>query len=1013
MDAPTSFLTVKTHFAILALAAAPLCAAADDFPAPYNSEAGDPSLSSPAEALAALKLPDGFRAALFANEPDVQNPIAMAWDHRGRMWVAENFTYAERPKRFDLGLRDRVIIFEDKDNDGRAESRKVFTDNVQMLTSVEVGRGGVWLMCPPQLLFIPDRNGDDVPDGPPEVMLDGFTVAQDNYHNFANGLHWGPDGWLYGRCGHSCPGRLGVPGTPDAARVPIKGGVWRFHPERKVVEVLTHGTTNPWGHDWDKHGEGFFINTVTGHLWHLIPGAHLVDSNPSLNPGVYERLDSIADHWHFDKTGGRKALSDGTADSLGGGHAHIGMMIYQADQWPQAFRDKLFTLNMHGRRTNMDRLERHGSSYIGRHEPDVFPSADPWFRGLEISTGPDGSGYILDWSDVGECHEATGVHRTSGRIFKITHGTPQSPSFDDLAKLTTEGAERLLRNPNVWFERQCRRQIAEGSLPDGLVEMLNRVLNEESDPVLQLRALWSLNLTGKLTRERLVALLHDKDEHLRVWAIRLLTDRWPIDCITGPMPGAVHVPDLELTQEFETLARSDSSGLVRLTLTSALQRLPVSSRPAIAAALVARKEDATDAQLPLMVWFGLIPVSDSSPAALLEVARACEWPSTLKWITRSLASRIDTNPAPLNALLSQVQPGQRESVLAGISEALQGWRKATKPEAWDRFAASVASQGHDRALRDLSAVFGDGRALDALKEIVMDTKADLSARQSALKSLIDNRPPDLRAICESLLDERFLNATAVRGLALFDDPDIGTRLAASYRKFFSTERPGVMEVLVSRPAFAKPLLEQIATGNIPRVDLTVFHARQIRSLNDAALTRRLTEAWGELRESSGDKQKLIADLKGQLTAATLAEADLSQGRLVFQGVCSACHSMYGNGGKIGPDLTGSDRANLDYLLENMVDPSAVVSADYCLNIITLKDGRVLGGIIAAQTERTLTVRLLTEETTVEKKEIVKQEASPVSMMPDGLLSALSREQVRDLIAYLMHPVQVPFRAASK
>jgi len=1015
MDAPTAFLTVKGHFAILALAAAHLCAAATaaDFPAPYNSEAGSPPLSSPADALAALKLPDGFRATLFASEPDVQNPIAMAWDHRGRMWVAENFTYAERPKRFDLGLRDRVIIFEDKDHDGRAESRKVFTDDVQMLTSIEVGRGGVWLMCPPQLLFITDRNGDDVPDAPPQVMLDGFTVAQDNYHNFANGLHWGPDGWLYGRCGHSCPGRLGVPGTPDAARVPIKGGVWRFHPERKVVEVLTHGTTNPWGHDWDKDGEGFFINTVTGHLWHLIQGAHLVDSNPSLNPGVYERLDTIADHWHFDKTGGRKAWSDDTADSLGGGHAHIGMMIYQADQWPPAFRDKLFTLNMHGRRTNVDRLERHNSGYIGRHEPDVFLSADPWFRGLEISTGPDGSGYILDWSDVGECHEATGVHRTSGRIFKITYGTPQRPSFDDLDKLTAEGAERLLRNPNVWFDRQCRRQIVEGSLPDGLAEMLIRVLSEEGDPVLRLRALWSLNVTGKLTRERLLALLHDKDEHLRVWAIRLLTDRWPIDSITGPMPGADYVGDREIISEFETLARSDSSGLVRLTLTSTLQRLPVSSRSAMAAALVARKEDATDAQLPLMVWFGLIPVSDSNPAALVEVARACEWPTTLKWIARRLASRLDTNPAPLNALLSQARPAQRESVLAGVSEAVRGWRKATKPEAWDRFAAALASQGQDGALRDLGAVFGDGRALDALKKIVMDAKAELSSRQSALKSLIDGRPPDLRTICESLLDERFLNATAVRGLALFDDPDIGNKLAASYRKFYPTERPGVMETLVSRPAFAKPLLEQIAAGKIPRADLTAFHARQIRSLNDAALSRRLTEVWGELRDSSVDKQQLIADLKDQLTGATLAKADLGQGRLIFQSVCGVCHSIYGDGANIGPDLTGSGRANLDYLLENMADPSAVVSADYRMNILTLKDGRVLGGIIGAQTERTLTVRLLTGETTVEKKEIAKQEASPLSMMPDGLLSALPREQVRDLIAYLMHPVQVPLPAASK
>ena len=230
----------------LSLLTALACAA--DFPALYNSEPGNPSPMSPQEALKALKLPEGFKATLFAAEPDVQNPIGMAWDAKGRMWVAENYTYAERAKRFDLGLKDRVIILEDKDWNGVAETRKVFTEDVQMLTSVEIGRGGVWLMCPPQVLFIPDANGDDIPDGEPQVVLDGFTVAKDNYHNFANGLRFAPDGWLYGRCGHSCPGKLGVPGTPEEQRVPMKGGIWRYHPERKVVEVLTHGTTNPWGH---------------------------------------------------------------------------------------------------------------------------------------------------------------------------------------------------------------------------------------------------------------------------------------------------------------------------------------------------------------------------------------------------------------------------------------------------------------------------------------------------------------------------------------------------------------------------------------------------------------------------------------------------------------------------------------------------------------------------------------------------------------------------------------------
>ncbi len=661
----------------------------------------------------------------------------------------------------------------------------------------------------------------------------------------------------------------------------------------------------------------------------------------------------------------------------------------------------------------MDRLERHGSGYVGRHEPDVFISGDPWFRGLEISTGPDGSGYILDWSDIGECHESTGVHRTSGRIFKITHGAPQRVGLDDLATFTTEGAERLLRNPNVWFERQCRERIADGEKPAGLTAMLTRLLDEKSDPVVRLRALWSLNLAGGLTRERLQALLREKDEHLRVWAIRLLADRWPMDAITGPMPGATHVTDDALLREFETLAGNDPSGLVRLTLASTLQRLPVPRRAAIAATLVARKEDADDAHLPPLVWYGLIPVADANPMALAGVARVCEWPATLKWIARNLASRMETDAAPLNALLSHARPGQGAAILAGIGEAVRGWRKAPKPQSWDRFAAGLASQSHDAMLRDLSVVFGDGRALDAVKAIAMDGKADISARQSALKALIESRPTDLRAICESLLDVRVLNGTAARGLALFDDPQIGAKLADSYRKFAPADRPAVMEILVSRATFAKPLLDQIAAAKIPRTELTAFHARQIRALNAPALTRQLADVWGELRDSPADKQKLIADLKGTLTTVALAKADLAAGRAAFQTLCGACHTMYGNGGKIGPDLTGSGRANLDYLLENIVDPSAVVSADYRMSTVTLKDGRVLLGIVAAQTDRTLTLRLLTEETTLEKKDIASQEASAVSMMPEGQLLALTPDQVRDMVAYLMHPAQVPLPPAQK
>jgi putative membrane-bound dehydrogenase-like protein len=208
------------------------------FPDPINTEQDTTTKALPPdEAARGFRVPDGFQVTVFAAEPDVQNPIAMAWDHRGRLWVAENYTYGDRTKKFDFSLRDRVLILEDTDGDDRFDKRTVFTDDVQMLAGIAIGNDGVWLMTPPQLIYIPDRDGNDKPDGAPVVMLDGFTPATDNHHTFANGLKWGPDGWLYGRCGASSPGRLGVPGTKSESRCSAACGgsdqEWpRFHRQK-------------------------------------------------------------------------------------------------------------------------------------------------------------------------------------------------------------------------------------------------------------------------------------------------------------------------------------------------------------------------------------------------------------------------------------------------------------------------------------------------------------------------------------------------------------------------------------------------------------------------------------------------------------------------------------------------------------------------------------------------------------------------------------------------------------
>lgn len=948
---------------------------ADDFPHVYNSPSESQLQPMPAsQAAATMQLPDGFHATVFAAEPDVQNPIGMAWDEHGRMWVAENYTYSDRSQRFDLSLRDRVIVLEDTDQDGTADRRTVFTDQVQMLTSVEVGKGGVWLMCPPQVLFIPDANQDLIPDGPAQVVLDGFDVAQDNYHNFANGLRWGPDGWLYGRCGHSCPGNLGVPGTPAEQRIPIDGGMWRYHPDRRVVEVLCHGTTNPWGHDWDANGELFFINTVIGHLWHVMPGAHFQESfGESMNPGVYERLGMIADHYHFDTKGTWQQSRDGKANDFGGGHAHVGMMIYQGWQWPEQYRHKLFTINMHGMRINTERLERFGAGYVGRHEPDFLVSKDPFFRGIDLTTSPDGSVYLIDWSDTGECHEHTGVHRTSGRIYQVRYGQP-SP--------TAQATQ------HAWAKPAC---LAADTT---------------------LARLWKRYQTNQATRPELRKLLQHEDEHLRVWAVRLLTDFWPLDTVTGPAKHFQYPDDPESIDALIELARRDSSGLVQLTLASTLQRLPVDRRLELALPLVQRPQFAHDRDLPLLVWFGLIPVGQSDPLGLAELTTVCQWPQLTRWITRNVASQIESQPDALDRILQIAATNSadsKEAVVRGMVEAFTGWRRATMPMSWPAFEKELNDNTLAAEVRDLRLLFGDGRAIRQVRSVALDGSAEIPVRQQALQTLIQANPDDLRDVCEKLLTVRVLNATAATGLAGFDDPNIADLLVRNYRRFQPQDRPTVIEILVSRQSFANRLLDELGRSNgaISAADLTAGDARQILAWNNAALSRKLADVWGEVRETTTDKRAKMTTLRQQLTADSLANADLSHGRQLFDKTCASCHRLYGNGHSVGPDLTGSQRINLDYLLENIVDPSAVVSKDYRLTRLEMKDGRTVSGLVVARNDKTMRIHTQAQgELAFPAEDIERTEETRVSLMPDGLLDQMSEVDIRDLFGYLMHPVQV-------
>jgi putative heme-binding domain-containing protein len=332
------------------------------------------------------------------------------------------------------------------------------------------------------------------------------------------------------------------------------------------------------------------------------------------------------------------------------------------------------------------------------------------------------------------------------------------------------------------------------------------------------------------------------------------------------------------------------------------------------------------------------------------------------------------------------------------------------PEAWpavyQKLLASQQSDVRDAATQ-VALVFGDKLALADLRRQAADAKGDAQARNRAVQSLIDARDPELATLLHKLLNDRDVRQTAIRGLAAAGHPESAKRLLDVYPKLSAFEHPDAIQTLVSRPAYAAALLDAVERGTVAKDSLGAHVVRQIAGMNDAGVKEKLKKVWGDVRPPEKDKAAKIAKLKKEFTAEDLKQADLAKGRLAYNKTCAACHTLFDAGGKVGPNLTGSQRTSLDYVLENVIDPSAQVANEYRATIVDTKDGRTIEGIVAGETDNSMTLRTTTEEIGLPKSEIEKRRQSPLSMMPEGIFEALTWEEQRDLLGYLASPKQVP------
>ena len=947
-------------------------------------------------------IPEGFTVDVIAKEPDVIQPIALNWDHRGRLWVAECHTYADRSENYDLTQSDRIVVFEDRDADGTFETRTVFAEGFKRLTGVAVGLGGVWALASPALQFIPDADEDLKPDGPPVPRLDGFDLKYTR-HTIANGLKWGPDGWLYGRQGIVATSYLGPLGTPQSQRLAIDTGIWRFDPATGRTEAWTRGGTNPWGHDWAADGELFYINTVIGHFWHGIPGAYTKRMFGQFDGRdyLYRLIDMHADHWHFDIDGSwTNTREDVDAeDAFGGGHAHSGMMIYQANKWPSEYRNDVFTLNFHGRRINREHLVSEGSGFVAKHRPDFVKFTDRWFRGIDLAQGPDGAAYVLDWSDTGECHDHDGIHRASGRIYRVRYGKPASGPVAPPAD--AKDFLKWLRHPNVWYARKARlliqQKASKNSLPPNLARSLRDALAQEKDDIIALRLFQALYAMKQVDFAKALA---DSREIVRAQAIRWLRDATPSE-------------QGKVSQQLRRMARNDTAR-IRLNLASLLPKLGShrSLQIDLAQRLLAHTEDADDHNQPLLLWHGLEPlIAQASETELQSLLRACRIPELRKFILRRLAEDYDTKAATISELILR-HPKHVLPHLQGLAEALEGLPKAKPLPNWKRIADLA---GNHPLVDQLGALFGEGRSLENLFAIANNEDAQPTARRQAVIHLGRSDYPGIKQHLLRWLDDDQLSGVCASALGRFADEDIGKKMVQRFAFMKPEERTSTIDVLVSRSQWCRFLLERIAQKRLAPETLSPVHARQIAAHGDPGITRLLERVWGKVNAQGDDAaaREMESRLRALITEGSLKQADLSAGRAHYQLRCANCHQLYGAGMNIGPDLTGSGRHQLDYLIENVLYPNAVVPVGFQLTNVKLKDGRVLAGVITAQNKTRLTLRTVgvADATLIDRSEVTSIETSPTSLMPAGLLAGMTDQNLIGLFAYLMGDQQVPLKQA--
>jgi putative membrane-bound dehydrogenase-like protein len=960
----------------------------------------------PREELATFRVAKGFRVELVASEPDVIDPVAMAFDEDGRLYVAEMRGYPNGGVSTGDITSGKIRRLEDRDGDGFYERSTIYAEGLRFPASAMPWKGGVLVADVPNLFFFEDIDGDGKADRK-RVLYTGFDLS--NSEQLLNALQWGLDNWVYGNAAGG-GGSIRSPEKPDMPSVVLRGRSIRFHPEvpGSLQPTSGGGQYGLAADDWER----WFVNTNNQHLRHVVLPDHYLQRNPALAVSMVT-LD-IPDHgaackvhrisafeaWRVERTRRRKAGEGGynpknfpETELVPGGYITSGCspVIYTAGLFPPAYLGNTFMCDPANNLIHRDILVPSGATFIaqrGDADCEFLASTDNWFRPVSLTIGPDGALYVCDfYREVIETplslpddikKKVNLESRGRGRIWRIVLEGTKRPKKPALSKATSAELVQHLDDRNSWWRLTAQRLLVERQ-DKKAVEPLQQLAKDATTPQGRVHALWTLHSLKALDDKAVERALKDQEPAVREQALRLAED----SLAASP----------SLVQAVAALT-DDPSPRVRFQLAFTLgeSQAPEAVR---ALANVARR----DADDPWTQSAVLSSTHRSAPALLEELTRDKEF-----------AEKLTSGRVQLLTRLAAIAGAPGDDASIGRVLKLLASKKG-RPEEWQRAILRGLGQGLQQGQRSLSRLWdappaGLRETVEAVRPFfgraattATDGKAPPAERLAAIQ-LLSYGPYKIAGtpLAELLTPQTpsDLQLAAVRALSQHEDARVADALLAPWVSFSPTVRREVIEALFARPARLTRLLDAMEKQQVLSIQMEPFRLQQLRKHSDATVRRRAEKLLA--CQATADRQKVLDAYRSALDL----KADVTRGKAVFKMVCSTCHRLEDVGIEVGPDLLSALRnKSREQLLIDILDPSREVDPRYINYVATTKAGRSFSGMIAAETASSITLRRAEKaEDVILRNQIDVLEATAKSVMPEGLEMQLGQQEVADVIAYL-------------